>query len=300
MSHLGSKILYHVLNSREDTACERVYAPWPDMERALRKADLPLCSLETKRPLASFDIVGFSLLYEMCYTNILAMLDLAGIPLRAAQRGADAPLIVCGGPCACNPEPLAPFMDAVMIGDGEELIGKLVDAQRAARAAGEDKHGLLRRLAGIDGMYIPSFYAPSPGGRTAPVEPCAPERPVRCVLRDLAHAPFVGRPVVPYLNVVHDRACVEVMRGCTRGLPLLPGGVHLPARARAYAGDAAAAGAGADRLHRVRRGVAAEPEHGRLFRRAPPRAADHRQHGRKARLRLAPVAAHRLAAQAGP
>ena len=103
MSHLGSKILYHVLNSREDTACERVYAPWPDMERALRKAALPLCSLETKHPLASFDIVGFSLLYEMCYTNILAMLDLAGIPLRAAQRGADAPLIVCGGPCACNP-----------------------------------------------------------------------------------------------------------------------------------------------------------------------------------------------------
>ena len=163
MSHLGSKILYHVLNSREDTACERVYAPWPDMERALRKADLPLCSLETKRPLASFDIVGFSLLYEMCYTNILAMLDLAGIPLRAAQRGADAPLIVCGGPCACNPEPLAPFMDAVMIGDGEELIGKLVDAQRAARAAGEDKHGLLRRLAGIDGIVCSqpegAFYA---------------------------------------------------------------------------------------------------------------------------------------------
>ena len=233
MSHLGSKILYHVLNSREDTACERVYAPWPDMERALRKADLPLCSLETKRPLASFDIVGFSLLYEMCYTNILAMLDLAGIPLRAAQRGADAPLIVCGGPCACNPEPLAPFMDAVMIGDGEELIGKLVDAQRAARAAGEDKHGLLRRLAGIDGMYIPSFYAPSPGGRTAPVEPCAPERPVRCVLRDLAHAPFVGRPVVPYLNVVHDRACVEVMRGCTRGCRFCQAGyIYRPVRER--------------------------------------------------------------------
>ena len=133
MSHLGSKILYHVLNSREDTACERVYAPWPDMERALRKADLPLCSLETKRPLASFDIVGFSLLYEMCYTNILTMLDLAGIPLRAAQRGADAPLIVCGGPCACNPEPLAPFMDAVMIGDGGRPTATL-RARRAPRA----------------------------------------------------------------------------------------------------------------------------------------------------------------------
>ena len=233
MSHLGSRILYGLMNEREDTWCERVFAPWPDMERALRKAALPLCSLETKHPLASFDIVGFSLLYEMCYTNILAMLDLAGIPLRAAQRGADAPLIVCGGPCACNPEPLAPFMDAVMIGDGEELIGKLVDAQRAARAAGEDKHGLLRRLAGIDGMYIPAFYAPSPGGRTAPVEPCAPERPVRCVLRDLEHAPFVGRPVVPYLNVVHDRACVEVMRGCTRGCRFCQAGyIYRPVRER--------------------------------------------------------------------
>ena len=119
MSHLGSKILYHVLNSREDTACERAYAPWPDMEKAMRENGVPMFSLETKRPLAAFDIVGFSLLYEMCYTNIFTMLELAGIPFRTADRGEHDPLIVCGGPCACNPEPLAPFMDAVMLGDGE-------------------------------------------------------------------------------------------------------------------------------------------------------------------------------------
>ena len=232
MSHLGSKILYHVLNSRAEIACERAYAPWPDMEQALRQAGVPLYSLETKRPLASFDIVGFSLLYEMCYTNILAMLDLAGIPLRAAERGADAPLIVCGGPCACNPEPLAPFMDAVMIGDGEEMIVELVEAYRASRDAGEDRRQLLHRLAAIEGVYVPSFYAPSPGG-AVPVESGAPARVARRVLRDLEHAPYIGEPVVPYLNVVHDRACVEVMRGCTRGCRFCQAGyIYRPVRER--------------------------------------------------------------------
>lgn len=232
MSHLGSKILYHVLNSRAEIACERAYAPWPDMEQALRQAGMPLYSLETKRPLASFDIVGFSLLYEMCYTNILAMLDLAGIPLRAAERGADAPLIVCGGPCACNPEPLAPFMDAVMIGDGEEMIVELVEAYRASRDAGEDRRQLLHRLAAIEGVYVPSFYAPSPGG-AVPVESGAPACVARRVLRDLEHAPYIGEPVVPYLNVVHDRACVEVMRGCTRGCRFCQAGyIYRPVRER--------------------------------------------------------------------
>lgn len=232
MSHLGSRILYHVLNSRQDTACERAYAPWPDMEQAMRENGVPMFSLETKRPLASFDIVGFSLLYEMCYTNILTMLDLAGIPFRAAERGEDAPLIVCGGPCACNPEPVAPFMDVVMLGDGEEMISELVDAFLASRAAGETKREMLRRMAGIDGIYIPSFYEATPAG-AVPVAPDMPKTAARRVLRDLEHAPYIGKPIVPYLNVVHDRVSVEVMRGCTRGCRFCQAGyIYRPVRER--------------------------------------------------------------------
>ena len=143
MSHLGSRILYHVLNEQPEIACERVYAPWTDMEQQLRAEKLPVFSLETKRGLREFDVVGFSLLYEMCYTNILTMLDLSGIPFRAADRGEDMPLIVCGGPCCCNPEPIAPFMDAIMVGDGEEVIVELAKTVEHAKEAGEDRKTLL-------------------------------------------------------------------------------------------------------------------------------------------------------------
>lgn len=232
MSHLGSRILYHVLNSRTDTACERAYAPWPDMEKAMRESGVPMFSLETKRPLAAFDIVGFSLLYEMCYTNIFTMLDLAGIPFRAADRGVDAPLIVCGGPCACNPEPLAPFMDAIMLGDGEELISELVDAYQSSRAAGETKRELLLRLSKVEGIYVPSLYEGTPAG-AVPVEPGAPATIARRVVRDLDRAQYVGKPIVPYLNVVHDRVSVEVMRGCTRGCRFCQAGyIYRPVRER--------------------------------------------------------------------
>lgn len=220
MSHLGSRILYHVLNSEEGVACERAFAPWPDLEKVLREEKLPLFSLETKRPLGEFDILGFSLLYEMCYTNILQMLDLSGIPLLAKDRTEDDPLIICGGPCVCNPAPIAPFMDAVLIGDGEEMTLELIRAVRRAKAEGRSKEELFNEISQIRGVYVPSRK-----GKDTKV--------VRRIVRDLDKTPFTGKPIVPYLGIVHDRVALEVMRGCTRGCRFCQAGyIYRPVRER--------------------------------------------------------------------
>jgi radical SAM family uncharacterized protein len=231
MSHLGMQILYGVVNEREDALLERVFAPWPDMEEQMRKTGLPLFSLESRKPVRDFDIIGFTLQYELSFTNILNMLDLAGIPLRTEDRaGGDFPLVVAGGPCAFNPEPLAEFIDAFVLGEGEEIINELLDAYLESRRRGEGWREMLLRLARIDGIYVPSFYEVeyNEDGGIKSVTPTAggvPGLVKKRVVADLENVYFPTRPVVPAIESVHDRAMLEVQRGCTRGCRFCQAGV---------------------------------------------------------------------------
>jgi radical SAM family uncharacterized protein/radical SAM-linked protein len=237
MSHLGFAILYHILNGENWIAAERVYAPWPDMEEHLRGAGEPLVSLETERPLGDFDIVGFTLQYELSYSNILNMLDMAGIPRRRQDRAEDAPLVVVGGPCAFNPEPLADIIDCAVIGDGEEAVVELCEALRASRRAQEPRARLLERLAAIEGVYVPSFFAVDyeEDGRTAAIRPLKEgyDKVRRRFLADLDGAPYPTAPIVPFMSTVHDRVSVEIARGCTRGCRFCQAGyIYRPVRER--------------------------------------------------------------------
>ncbi len=223
MSHLGLKLLYELVNARPDAAAERAFAPLPDMEKELRERALPLWGLETFTPLAAFDVLGFSLQYELTYTNVLNILDLAGLPVRSADRDARHPLVIAGGPGAYNPEPLADFVDLFLIGEAEESLPELIDVLVAAKKSGTGRRETLIECARrVKGAYAPALYKVShlPDGRIAAVEPAEPGVPAlveRRVVADLETAPHPVRPVVPLVETVHDRLAVEIMRGCAHG-----------------------------------------------------------------------------------
>lgn len=221
MSHLGMKILYSLLNKREDTWCERVFAPWVDMEELMRKNDVPLFALESSDEIKDFDVIGFTLQYELCYTNVLNMLDLAGVPVRSADRKSLTPLVIGGGPCVCNAEPIADFFDLTLPGEGEEVLNELMDLFKEYKKKGASKEEFLKAAAKIEGVYVPSFYefsynddntiksvAPSNG---------APERVKKRIISDLDTVFYPESFVVPFIDIVHDRAVEEIFRGCIRG-----------------------------------------------------------------------------------
>ncbi len=229
-------ILYAVLNDLPDVAAERAYLPWMDMSALMRQADVPLFSLESCLPVRGFDLVGITLPYELSYSNVLETLDLAGIPLRAVDRGEDEPIVVGGGPCAFNPEPVAPFFDAILIGEGEEALAEIVHAHRSAKARGCSRAETLLALAKVAGVYVPSLYVERRSGdASVGVDPLkgAPAIVVKRVVADLdaISPPTCG--VVPFMDVVHDRFGIEVLRGCTRGCRFCQAGmVYRPVRER--------------------------------------------------------------------
>ena len=238
MSHLGIQILYDMFNRREDTWCERVYSPWLDMDKVLREKDIPLFALESQDPVQDFDFLGITIQFEMCYTNILQILDLSHIPLHAEDRTETDPIVIGGGPCAYNPEPLAEFFDIFYIGEGETVYDELLDTYKTWKKSGGSRKDFLRQAARIEGLYVPQFYdaAYNEDGTIAaftPNDPCAPSKVRKQVVMDVTDAPYPMKPVVPYIKATQDRVVLEIQRGCIRGCRFCQAGmIYRPTRER--------------------------------------------------------------------
>lgn len=239
MSHLGYQILYAILNRLDRVAAERAYAVWPDMQEEMHEHGIPLYALESFRPVSEFDVVGFSLQYEMLYTNVLAMLELARIPVLSDQRTEEAPIVIAGGPGACAPEPMADFIDLFFPGDGEEVIVEFAELVRAAKESGQDREGtILRAARELEGAYAPAYYEPAynEDGTLKALRPTRDGLPERITARkvpDLELAHFPTDLIVPFVETVHDRVSLEIMRGCTRGCRFCQAGMlRRPVRPR--------------------------------------------------------------------
>ena len=235
MSHLGMKILYSQFNEREDIWCERVFAPWVDFEKVMRENNIPLFGLESRDPIKDFDFIGFTLQYEMAYTNVLNMLDLAGLPLKSEDREDLTPLVVAGGPCACNPEPLADFIDLFFIGEGEEVDLEVIDLYKEYKKKGAAKKEFLLAASKIEGVYVPSLYKDE-YNTDGTLKSLTPESGVNAkvkkrIIKDLDKSYYPEKFVVPFIEIVHDRAVQEIFRGCIRGCRFCQAGfIYRPVR----------------------------------------------------------------------
>ena len=238
MSHLGIQILYDMFNKREDVWCERVYSPWPDLDAVMREKEIPLFALESQDPIKDFDFLGITIQYEMCYTNILQILDLSRIPLRSKDRGEEYPIVMGGGPCTYNPEPLAEFFDVFYIGEGETVFDEFLNIYKEFKNAGKSKKEFLERAAEIPGIYVPAFYdaAYNEDGTLAsftPNNPHSKEKIEKQVVMDLSDVCYPEKPVVPFIKATQDRGTLEIQRGCIRGCRFCQAGmIYRPTRER--------------------------------------------------------------------
>ena len=238
MSHLGMQILYHDFNRYDDVWCERVFSPWMDLDKVMREQNIPLFALESQDPVKDFDFVGFTLQYEMCYTNILQVLDLAGIPLLTKDRGENDPIIIGGGPCVYNPEPIADFFDMFYIGEGEVQYRPLFDLYKECKKNGEGREAFLRKAARIPGIYVPSLYEVTYNEdgtiqNFAPIYDDIPATIEKQVVLDMTNAPYPEKPLVPFIKVTQDRVVLEIQRGCIRGCRFCQAGqIYRPVRER--------------------------------------------------------------------